>query len=144
MYAGRRCMPVSTKSNRNVVHQTFIERACLVYIVRRAKIQHPGRFGYRSTPQTGTSISILRTAFPADRSRRPSRKSNRSAPAHRKPDRRTKSEKGQRNAIAKPPPDLSGSQRTFLTTRGNVPRWKPTRVFHSVPNGASIRRSNWA
>lgn len=33
---------------------------------------------------------------------------------------------------------------TFVTTLGNVPRWKLTLVFHSVPIGAFILRSNWA
>jgi hypothetical protein len=33
---------------------------------------------------------------------------------------------------------------TFFTTLGSVPRWKPSRVFHSVPSGRSMLRSNCA
>ena len=36
------------------------------------------------------------------------------------------------------------ARRTFFVTLGIVPLWNPFRVFHSIPSGTSIRRSNCA
>ena len=44
----------------------------------------------------------------------------------------------------RPPLDNKTSKLTFFVILGIVPLWNPFLVFHSIPSGTSIRRSNCA